>query len=831
MKYTDDQTIQTTSQRLCTPLAHVLGCLVAAQTIQLSVFWPCVSAQKRSSARSKGTKIYFPTLLSVVLFAALTLMLSSVNPAHAAFPDISNAEVRTAAETLSVLGIVTGFEDGTFRPNAVLTRGQFAKMAIICLDAEERAALYQSYTVFPDVLSGHWAAGYVNAAVKESRILSGYPDGTFRPDASISEAEAVTICLRMLGYREEDIGVFWPADYLSKAHEIGLTAGLTIHPSEPIMRGRAAQLLCNLLVTERVIEGKVGSLFALEIGQTATTDAILLATPRTDLSLAQGIVRVSVSSGATPMAAAVDLPIELVGRQGVLLSGRDGKVSGFIPFRHEVTQVIVQNRDENGVTTSEMGKVIIPMGTTVVQSDRVQTYRDCWFDLRRGLAINLYYDSRGVLAYIAYGIRSGTVSQTAHVLTSGYSRDKNPLLEFYSAELVSKTPIYKYETSVDATMLAKNDVVSYNETLGRFIVSTERIAGAVEEAYPSRERAQSILMYGITFSMHPGYTPDLSRYGTRQVVTLLLSSEGTVAGVVPEAQASVNMVGLLSQFDFSGRRGVITLSNGYVLNVDLNISYGAHETEPSYNRDALYDNCFVELRVGPSGVITARPPNRNAAFSDWNLATMRIGTSAVTPNVAIYEGAGSFSEFMTVPLEDVQNPAKLVRGADIVYHRSNAQGMVDVIVLNNVTGNAYTYGKLHEVAGEEGVAYGLRYDSGAGTGTVSEATLTTAITPMKPRGPYVGFSVQGGILRSFSQLIKESVVLLEDFIGSNEVRVGNYQLRIADNVQVYDETRDRFVTLAYAKTHFSKFAVHIDKPAAAGGIVRIITVSTAQDEW
>mgnify|MGYP002537941116 FL=1 len=225
------------------------------------------------------------------IFLCVALMLATMLPmSAAAFSDIRDDEVRVAAETLAALDIVTGFEDGSFRPTSTLTRAQFAKMGVLSMGNEDKVALYHNYTLFPDVKTGHWAVGYVNVAVRESKLLSGYPDGTFRPDNAITEAEAVTICLRMLGYEETDIGSFWPNDYLVKAEEIGLTDGLSISPYAPMTRGRAAQLLANLLITET----KEGSVFSLNMGLTGTENAVLLATEKTDLSLAQGIISVSV---------------------------------------------------------------------------------------------------------------------------------------------------------------------------------------------------------------------------------------------------------------------------------------------------------------------------------------------------------------------------------------------------------------------------------------------------------------------------------------------------------------------------------------------------------
>ena len=155
-----------------------------------------------------------------------------------------------------MLGAIDGLPNGTFQPSGTLTRAQFCKMAVVTMGRESGVALYQNRTIFPDTPGIHWASGYINMAVSTSvsdessfGIITGYPDGTFRPDISISYAQAVTILMRMLGYADSDAGMIWPDGYLAAAGKIGLTDGLSLSPSSEITRAQAARLFCNLLRT------------------------------------------------------------------------------------------------------------------------------------------------------------------------------------------------------------------------------------------------------------------------------------------------------------------------------------------------------------------------------------------------------------------------------------------------------------------------------------------------------------------------------------------------------------------------------------------------------
>lgn len=99
-----------------------------------------------------------------------------------------------AVSTLSAIGVLGGYEDGSFRPNASITRAEFAKIAVSFFELEGLAC----ENPFLDVAPGAWYAESV-AAAAELGLIEGYEGGLFRPDAPITRAEACTIVNRTLG--------------------------------------------------------------------------------------------------------------------------------------------------------------------------------------------------------------------------------------------------------------------------------------------------------------------------------------------------------------------------------------------------------------------------------------------------------------------------------------------------------------------------------------------------------------------------------------------------------------------------------------------------------
>jgi hypothetical protein len=172
--------------------------------------------------------------------------------------DIVGTKYASAMTRLNALGILKGYTDGTFRPATGITRAEFAVVVVRALGLEEAAKGTLGGTKFIDVPATHWASGYVNVAVGRG-VIRGYPDGTFRPEASVSNVEAIAMIVRILGYEPSIVGE-WPMNYVSKASEIGLTSGLTIATGLSASRGDVALMIDKALTIPLMVQSTYGSL-------------------------------------------------------------------------------------------------------------------------------------------------------------------------------------------------------------------------------------------------------------------------------------------------------------------------------------------------------------------------------------------------------------------------------------------------------------------------------------------------------------------------------------------------------------------------------------------
>jgi hypothetical protein len=136
-------------------------------------------------------------------------------PLTRTFSDVPDGQwYTTAVHTLASLGVLQGYGDGAFGPGDPVTRAQFTAIAMRfgTLDATGE-------NLFSDVSEGDWFYPYVVGAI-QSGWITGYPDGTFRPDATIARAEVVAITNRMLGRAADQAYVAAHGDSLTQFADV-----------------------------------------------------------------------------------------------------------------------------------------------------------------------------------------------------------------------------------------------------------------------------------------------------------------------------------------------------------------------------------------------------------------------------------------------------------------------------------------------------------------------------------------------------------------------------------------------------------------------------------
>ena len=258
-------------------------------------------------------------LLAVGMLASLlTVPAGAANATR--FSDVADNYTATAIETLRLMGVLDGYSDGTFRPNAALTRAQFCKMAVYAMDGSSELGRYSTVTIFPDVKPSFWASSYINMAAKKS-IIAGFADGKFKPNQTVTAGQAVTILMRGLGYKDENMGGVWPQGYMAEAKTCGLlkSTGITSAYSA-LTRGQAAKLFLNLFEAKRASGEGAAPLFNYSVGD----KEVYL----TNLDAGKG----TLTAGGKPYTMAHPVTsTSLIGSKGKVVLNGAGEILTFLP--------------------------------------------------------------------------------------------------------------------------------------------------------------------------------------------------------------------------------------------------------------------------------------------------------------------------------------------------------------------------------------------------------------------------------------------------------------------------------------------------------------------
>ncbi len=221
----------------------------------------------------KNTKRVLSLVLAIAMLVscfAITAFADETTTATAEktskiFSDVqADAYYITAVETLNKMGVINGYEDGTFRPLQNVTRAEFTAMLMRTLNYGSVGSTSAADLPFSDVsdtdTSISWAIPNINSAYSMG-IINGYEDGTFRPNANVAFEEAVKMIVCTLGYgKDVDTSATpWYSPYTTQAARLGITKNTSTlgAPETPASRACIAQLLYDSLEVKLVENGEI----------------------------------------------------------------------------------------------------------------------------------------------------------------------------------------------------------------------------------------------------------------------------------------------------------------------------------------------------------------------------------------------------------------------------------------------------------------------------------------------------------------------------------------------------------------------------------------------
>ena len=794
-------------------------------------------------------KVQFKRMLSLLL-AAATLTGLLIFPASAAgsapFADISDPAVAEAAEVLRLLGVVSGTGGNAFNPGGVLTRAEFCKMTVEILDMGDQEPAQRNRTIFLDVGPTHWARGYINLAstvtlggttgedggsTGGTRLIMGVGNGNFEPDRKLSYGEAVTILMRVLGYGNGDVstGANWYDGYLAIAKQAGLTDGISLSGESTVTRGQAALLFYNLLFAKS--KGS-SDIYLTKLGGKKIDGGILLDVNAAAADGTQGAVKTTTGTYKTDRAT---LSATLEGTQGDLLLDKDEKLLAF-QAKKDVSRrsISVSEWQFNSLTDSNKTKLDIDPKAVIYIDGEKKVYEDVWRDQRAGAPLSIYYTAGGKVDYLF--LNSAAVAETAMVAKNKPNGTSNPF-----GALVNRVTDYQlYKNGVPATVadIRQYDAATYDANTKVLQVSDLRLTGVYENVYPNTSTPSTITMMNQSFTVLPSAANDLKSFKIGQTITLLLTVDGQVAGVVSNETLRSNTVGVVTEIGDDGTATVEPLNHA-LPKLSGKSSYSGTKATQMIGQ-------LVTVSSSSVGRINLSRLSSSGANSALDMGSGKMGNVSLAPNVTIYERVGN-SKPQPVDLEDIT--CNTIPADKFLYVGKDYAGRISIMVLDDVTGDQYTYGFIKYVSATSSTTSSKDEDGTIHTNTEYK-NANVAVENSNGASPWLTCGVQfqngaaGGIVASLEtmdgnhklagsvELVKVTGISYASFdMEAKTVTTPSMVLPISDDVQCYNRTTKTWFggkdtepmdALNLARAFSETLTIYYDKAPELGGKVRLV---------
>lgn len=785
---------------------------------------------------------------------------------------------------LSALGILEGYEDGTYRLDNVLTRAEFTKISVCASEHRKTVSAALATSPFSDVPHTLWSAPYIQLAAK-SGYVSGYLDSTFRPDATITYAEATAVFLRLLGYENRDFGTAWPRGHMEIAESIGLCDGLALDYAAPMTRLDTVQLLCNLL--DETCKGSQTKYLSL-LECSSFENAVIQATSAEDTAIAQSRV---LTSAGTFKKGNLDFS-NFVGLTGKLYIKDGDTVVAFLPKEQTIRTFSVTGI-AGGDLLLDDAIYNLDDNLSVYYKSAVTTYGKLAAEAKTGASFSLFYDEDGSLSYGL--LRKNTVTpetltvRTVPVYTvmgdgvityQNGRTEKIPLSDgvpLYENDVLSGTLskarlkmgdilkiVYTESGDVDYVILdtdgvdgpftvsgdawhaafpitdattvmrdgqkvslseiESGDVVYYSSALDMVLTYTDKITGVYQSAAPSKDVPSTVCISGTNYTIESLTAfQKLSSGGDfsfGDTVTLLLGRGGEVADVW--SAAAGDMVGVVTAAGTAPYETTLGETyTGYMLSItDASGNVYSYEAAADY---ASYLNSVVSLSF-VDGLAKVKPAASDSLSGTVNSAARTIGSNSLSPSVKIIEvyAPDAYMGGMVAPVFLQRLDGVTLQKRQVLYVGRDRQNRIDALILTDITGDLHRYGIVTKAtsSASEMSSFGTYQYIIDGQTGVLQ---TSGSSFSIGSGAPARFSYSGGKIHAISRLTEMTGRV--QAIGDGVIRYADGKSYAIHDAAIY--TKDSSFTYIQKKAEDIDLSTYhlrayYDKAPSEGGKIRII---------
>jgi len=712
---------------------------------------------------------------------------------------------------LSELDIMKGDPNGNLRLDDYVSRAEFTKVAVAASSYRNMVSKTLAISPFRDVLSTHWAAPYIEAAVSNG-ICTGYPDGKFKPDITVSYEEAVTMFLKLLGYTDQDFGISWPYGQIGIAEKIGLCDGITKNVGEALTRRDVSKLCYNLLNTN----SKNSSVdYITTLDYKIIEDVILVATSKEDSSVGSG--KINTSAGLFKIDGKFD--DNNVGKKGDIVVKNTDEMVSFIPDEQTVKRYNIYQVLDSDIVVMENGKMEsldIDKNLSVYNKSNKMTFSSMLSGVSAGDVLVTYSNSNGVLDY---GMIKTDELEGPYTYTDA---------SFLSSLGLSSAVVTRDGSPSTIASLQKNDIMYYSVPLNTVWSYSSKVTGVYEKALPNKDTPTSVQISGKTYKIESATAFNkLSSSGSFEygdTITVMLGKSNEIADVMaPSTQGTV--YGYLVE---TGTKELIASDTSKYVNnyVKLALPDG-NVYEYTVDMDYKdYVNKIVKL-IFHAGTATVSVVNNQSAVSgtvNWSSKTLGNYILAADVNILdVYSSSISkVSKYASVYPQRIDGVN--LSAANILFVNTNTKNEITDIILNNVTGDIYSYGVVKDVNDLSGKAF----VAGSYTYMIDgvEKTVTTSgkAYNITSGDPSKFMFTPSGAIDSIQALTKLDGTVSD--VTESYITINSMKYLLSDKVSVYKKDKNFDYTMIPISQIMNSSAYtltpYYDKSQSSGGRIRII---------
>lgn len=739
----------------------------------------------------------------------------------AVFTDVSTgSKYYEAVNRLSELGIINGYEDGSFRPDNNVTRAEFSKIIVGMMNKATEAKSTPPSSAFDDVNQVQWCIPYVNYLTANG-VIKGYADATFRPSNIITYAEAATIICRVLGYDEATVGYSWPANYMNEAAALELSD--TAHSaSDPVTRAVVAEITDNALFT--YVNGKKEVKYLESIGYTVTDNCYIIASQNDDASLNSDEIRTD--NGVYEVKN--NSIISMAGSSGTLILDDNNKAVSFRKKDMKSLTVTVTDIDENRTidyrtSDNQKGSYQFTSNFTLYSDNNKTSYALMQNEITEGTKIKFMGEQEGKWTFAVIDTSQSTITP---VKASKNYTSSDKYLEGIPIDFDGLT-VYRDNKTVTVADIKADDVIYYNTNTNTMDVYTKKVTGIYNKALPSKAYVTSVNVGGNEYKINSKVSTaklDASdgSFNIGDKVTLLLGKNDEVCFAVESSGFDTFSYGVVlkTYFDVadSGDKEGSSRYMASVFMADGN-TY-EYETDKNY-KDYIGD--LVQIEYGNDAVTMKMASNSNV-YGELNKGERTLGGKKLLKDVVIFNRL-SKEDSSTPEVElisyDTFDAVSIPSNQLITSVSANAFGDIAVLYINSAS-SGYKYGYAYKTRDKTTGAIGMTIYTATGKEEYSNVSFSISGNAF-----YYKVSQTGQIseLKPLSTLVNGRTV---QAVESGRIMVDNKIYTLSDDVLIINVSGagEYKVISVNELASYSRASVTLySETSDSNGVVRIIKVT------